>query len=305
MTTLSTTKPIISCHCSLETYSFFFKSSFATAEFRGCSCCEDKNITGSNQRPFELTQQTMKLCVTSRAILHLMTAQQTHWSRVIQHLMTAQPTHWSRAILHLPDDRSTNQPGHWSRAIQLMMTAPLIASHPTPDDRSTYQPGQRSWAIQLMMTAPLIASHPTPDGRSTNQPGQRSRAIQLMMTAPLITSLLVHTQHLMTAQLTVQWTPLPLRYHLTTYTYKNTFIIIINNNNYLIIQTKTRPHKLLIAGAPSFFTAGALSFLTGGAPAKPSHEALSFLTARAPSLLTAGAPSKPSHSRSTIQAFSQ
>ncbi len=47
------------------------------------------------------------------------------------------------------------------------------------------------------------------------------------MTAPLIMSLLVHTQHLMTAQLTVQWTPLPLRYHLTTYTYKNTFIIIL------------------------------------------------------------------------------
>jgi hypothetical protein len=135
----------------LETYSFFFKSSFATAEFRGCSCCEDKNITGSNQRPFELTQQTE--------------------------------------------------------------TMRDFTSHPAPDDRSTNQPGQRSRAIQLMMTAPLIASHPTPDDRSTNQPGQRSRAIQLMMTAPLITSLLVHTQHLMTAQLTVQWTPLPLRYH--------------------------------------------------------------------------------------------
>ena len=61
-----------------DIFSFLFKSSFTTAEFRGCSCCEDKNLTGSNQRPFELTQQTMKLCVTSRAILHLMTAQPTH-----------------------------------------------------------------------------------------------------------------------------------------------------------------------------------------------------------------------------------
>jgi hypothetical protein len=94
-----------------------------------------------------------------------------------------------------------------------------------------------------------------------------------MMTAPLITSLLVHTQHLMTAQLTVQWTPLPLRYHLTTYTYKNTFIIINNNKTYLIIQTKTRPHKLL----------------TAGAPAKPSHSRSTQL----------------SHRRSTSQAFSQ
>ena len=116
------------------------------------------------------------------------------------------------------------------------------------------------------------------------------------MTAPLITSLPVHTQHLMTAQLTVQWTPLPLRYHLTTYTYKNTFIIIINNNNYLIIQPKTRLHTPSRA-ITSLLTAGALSLLTAGA--------LSFLAARAPSLLTAGAPSKPSHSRSTIQAFSQ
>ncbi len=70
--------PIISCHCSLETFSFFFISSFATAKFRGCSCCEDKNLAGPNQRPFELTQQTMKLFVTSRAILHLMTAQPTN-----------------------------------------------------------------------------------------------------------------------------------------------------------------------------------------------------------------------------------
>ena len=119
-----------------DIYSFFFKSSFATAEFRGCSCCEDKNLAGSNQRPFELTQQTMKLCVTSRAILHLMTAQPTQWSRAIQHLMTAQPTHWSRAI-------------------QLMMTA-LIASHPTPDDRST-NPFRTT-----------ITSHPTFDDRSTD-----------------------------------------------------------------------------------------------------------------------------------------
>ena len=31
------------------------------------------------------------------------------------------------------------------------------------------------------------------------------------------------SQHLMTAKLTVQWTPLPLRYHLTTYTYKKKY----------------------------------------------------------------------------------
>ena len=110
MTTLSTTKPIISCHCSLETFSFFFISSFATAEFRGCSCCEDKNLAGSNQRPFELTQQTMKLCVTSRAILHLMAAQPTRTT------ITSHPTN---------DDRSTDHE--------------LSSAHPTLDDCSTYR----------------------------------------------------------------------------------------------------------------------------------------------------------------------
>ena len=108
------------------------------------------------------------------------------------------------------------------------------------------------------------------------------------MTAPLITSLPVHTQHLMTAQLTVQWTPLPLRYHLTTYTYKNTFIIIINNNNYLIIQPKTRLHT------PS---RAITSLLTAGAPAKPSHSRSTQLSH--------STSTKPSHSRSTSQAFSQ
>ena len=121
--------------------------------------------------------------------------------------------------------------------------------------------------------------------------GQRSRAILLLMTAPLITSLPVHTQHLMIAQLTVQWSPLPLRYHLTTYTYKNAFIIIINNNNYLIIQTKNRPHTPYRAITSFSQQENQPSLLTAGA--------LSFLTARAPSLLTAGAPAKPSHSRST------
>ena len=143
--------------------------------------------------------------------------------------------------------------------------------------------------------------------RSTNQPGQRSRAIQLMMTAPLITSLPVHTQHLMTAQLTLQWTPLPLRYHLTTYTYKNTFIIINNNKTYLILQTKTRPHTPSRA-ITSFSQQEhqAFSQQEHSAFSQEEHQpslltagALSFLTARAPSLLTAGAPSKPSHSRST------
>ena len=117
--------------------------------------------------------------------------------------------------------------------------------------------------------------------------GQRSRAIQLMITAPLITSLLVYTQHLMTAQLTVQWTPLPLRYHLTTYTYKNTFIIINNNKTYLIIQTKTRPHTPSRA-ITSFSQQEHQAF---------SQQELSFLTG--------GAPAKPSYSRSTIQTFSQ
>ena len=143
--------------------------------------------------------------------------------------------------------------------------------------------------------------------------GQRSRAIQLMMTAPLITSLLVHTQHLMTAQLTVQWTPLPLRYHLTTYTYKNTFIII-NNNNYLIIQTKTRPHTPSRA-ITSFSQQEhqAFSQHEHSAFSQEEHQpslltagALSFLTARAPSLLTAGAaPSKPFHSTSTKPPYSR
>ena len=141
-----------------------------------------------------------------------------------------------------------------------------------------------------MMTAPLIASHPTPDDRLINQTGQRSRAILLLMTAPLITSLPVHTQHLMTAQLTVQWTPLPLRYHLTTYTYKNTFIIIINNNNYLIIQTKTRPHTPYRAITSFSQQEHQPSLLTAGA--------LSFLTARAPSLLTVEGPSLFHHGRS-------
>ena len=143
--------------------------------------------------------------------------------------------------------------------------------------------------------------------------GQRSRAILLMMTAPLITSLLVHTQHLMTAQLNVQWTPLPLRYHLTTYTYKNTFIIIINNNNYLIIQTKTRPHtpsRAITSFSQQEHQAFSQqehsgfsqqehqpSLLTAGAPAKPSH---SRSTQLSHSMST-----KPTHSRSTIQAFSQ
>ena len=131
--------------------------------------------------------------------------------------------------------------------------------------------------------------------------GQRSRAIQLMMTAPLITSLLVHTQHLMTAQLTVQWTPLPLRYHLTTYTYKNTFIII-NNNNYLIIQNKTRPHTPSRA-ITSFSQQEQQVF------SQQEHSAFSQQEHQ-PSLLTAGALSfltapKPTHNRSTIQTFSQ
>ena len=134
MTTLSTTKPIISCHCSLETYSLFFKSSFATAEFRGCSCYEDKNLTGSNQRPF--------------------------WNNATNYD--------TMRNFHEPSNTwwLLNLPGHWSRAIQLMMTAPLITSHPTfrttimshPtfDDRSTdHEPS---------------SAHPTLDDRSTYRP---------------------------------------------------------------------------------------------------------------------------------------
>ena len=124
MTTLSTTKPIISCHCSLETYSLFFKSSFSTAEFRGCSCYEDKNLTGFNQRPF--------------------------WNNATNYD--------TMRNFHEPSNTwwLLNLPGHWSRAIQLMMTAPLIASHPTPDDRST-NPFRTT-----------IMSHPTFDDRSTD-----------------------------------------------------------------------------------------------------------------------------------------
>ena len=107
---------LFSCHCSLETYSFFFKSSFATAEFRGCSCYEDKNLTGSNQRPF--------------------------WNNAtnydtMRNFHEPSNTWWP---LNQPLNQPTNQPGHWSRAIQLMMTAPLITSHHTPDDRSNNQP---------------------------------------------------------------------------------------------------------------------------------------------------------------------
>ena len=133
--------------------------------------------------------------------------------------------------------------------------------------------------------------------------GQRLRAILLLMTAPLITSLLVHTQHLMTAQLTVQWTPLPLRYHLTTYTYKNTFIIINNNKTYLIIQTKTRPHTPSRA-ITSFSQQEhqAFSQQEHSAFSQEEHQP-SLLTARALSFLSTS--TKPSHSRSTIQAFSQ
>ncbi len=85
----------------------------------------------------------------------------------------------------------------------------------------------------------------------------------------------------MTAQLTVQWTPSPPRYHLTTYTYKNTCLII--NNNYLIIQNKNRPHTPSRA-ITSLFTAEASSFFSAEAPAKPTAGARSFFTARAPSL---------------------
>ena len=151
-----------------------------------------------------------------------------------------------------------------------------ITSHPTNDDRSS----DREPSLHLMTAPPTRLGH-------------RSRAILHLMTAPLIASLPVHIQqHLMTAQLTVQWTPLPLRYHLTTYTYKNTCLII--NNNYLIIQNKTRLHtpsrvitsffaagalSCLTAGAPSLLTAGASSFFKAAAPAKPTAGALSFLTA--------------------------
>jgi len=148
-----------------------------------------------------------------------------------------------------------------------MMTAPLIASHPAPDDRST-NPFRTT-----------ITSHPTFDDRSTDhEPSSAQPTLDDCSTyRPMDT---------ITA-------PLPL----ITCTYKNTFIIINNNKTYLIIQTKTRPHKLLTAGAPSFFTAGALSFLTGGAPAKPSHSRSTQLSH--------STSTKPSHSRSTIQAFSQ
>ena len=142
--------------------------------------------------------------------------------------------------------------------------------------------------------------------------GHRSRAILHLMTAPLIASLPVHIQqHLMTAQITVHWTPLPLRYHLTTYTYKNTCLII--NNNYLIIQNKTRPHTPS-RSITSFFTARStkpsysrsiklshsrstsqaysrstqLSHSTSTKPRAPN-----LLIARAPNLFTAEAPAKP------------
>ena len=136
-----------------------------------------------------------------------------HWSRAIQHSMTAQLTHWSRATQLMMTAQPTNQP-----------TRTSITSHPTNDDRSS----DREPSLHLMTAPPTRLGH-------------RSRAILHLMTAPLIASLPVHIQqHLMTAQLTVQWIPLPLRYHLTTYTYKNTCLII--NNNYLIIHNKTRPH---------------------------------------------------------------
>ena len=141
--------------------------------------------------------------------------------------------------------------------------------------------------------------------------GQRSRAIQLMMTAPLITSLLVHTQHLMTAQLTVQWTPLPLRYHLTTYTYKihlSSLIITkpISSFKHKLDHT-LHPERLQASRSRSLklsyrrSTSQAFSQQEHSAFSQHEHQAfsqqehhpslftagvLSFFTPRAPSLLT-------------------
>ena len=94
------------------------------------------------------------------------------------------------------------------------------------------------------------------------------------------------------AQLTVQWTPLLLRYHLTTYTYTNKFIII-NNNNFLIIQSSTTQFIPSNNSTSTLLTAEASIFLTAGGP--------SLLKAGAPSLLTAGAEAltQLSHSTST------
>ena len=88
-------------------YSFFFKFSFATAEFRGCSCYEDKNLTGSNQRPFWNN-------ATNYYNMRKFHEPSYTWWPLNQTLITSHPT--------LLDDCSTNT---------------LITSHPTPDDRST------------------------------------------------------------------------------------------------------------------------------------------------------------------------
>ena len=63
-----------------------------------------------------------------------------------------------------------------------------------------------------------------------------------------------------------------LRYHLSTYTNTNKFIII-DNNNYLIIQSSTT-HSIPSNNKPSLLAAAALSFLTARVPSL-----LSFLTA--------------------------
>ncbi len=93
------------------------------------------------------------------------------------------------------------------------MTAPLITSYPALDGRST-NPSRTS-----------ITSHPTFDDRSTDH--------ELSSAHPALDD---------DCSTYRPRTPLPLRYHLTTYAYRNTFFII-NNKNYLIIQNKTPPPR--------------------------------------------------------------
>ena len=170
---------------------------------------------------------------------------------------------------------------HWSRAIQHLMTAQptrtLITSHPTNDDRSSdHEPSYTWWPL----------NQPVPDNDYEPSyfwwPLHWSRAFQCTPNTWWLLNLPSNGHHYRSATI-----------------YKHTLIkinFIINNNNYLIIQPKTRLHT------PS---RAITSLLTARAPSKPSHSRSTQPSHSRSTQLSRSTSTKPSHSRSTIQAFSQ